>query len=147
MEREHRIVVGRVREATRRVLVVDPDTAFADKVGTLLSSYGYEVETVQNIRQAVAAVGAKDFSCVIVDEDLAEMKGYDAVPLLKAISPEPPVIVTAARNSQEQEARIRQQDIFYYYVKGIDIGELTMAVDDALVSRLGRRREPSGGKR
>lgn len=122
----------------RSVLIVDPDPVFVGDLSALLSSQGYEVETTGGIRSAVQRLKDVCFCCVIMDEDLMEMKGYDAVPVIKAISPGVPVIVTATQNSPEQEARIRQQDVFYYYVKGFDIHELQMAVDDALIMRMER---------
>ena len=131
-----------MKDRVSRILIVDPDPVFAGKASAVLSSQGYEVEITEGIRQTVQRLKDVNFSCLIMDEDLMEMKGYDAVPAIKAISPRIPVIVTAAQNSPEQEARIRQQDVFYYYVKGFDIHELQMAVDDALIMKIEESQAP-----
>jgi len=112
----------------QRVLVIDPDPLFAKKATVLLSSQGYDVETADGITAAVQRLKVVNFGCVIMDEALPEMKGYEAVPVLKAISPDVKIIMTAALNSLELEARIRREDIFFYYVKTFDVHELQMAV-------------------
>ena len=120
-----------VKDKTRTILVVDPDPLFTRKLAALLSSQDYDVETVQGITPAVQRLKDVGFDCVIMDEDLPEIKGHDAVAVLKAICPATPIIMTAPRNTPELESRIRRQDIFFYYVKSFDIHELQMAVRDA----------------
>ena len=120
-----------MRDDTRRVLIIDPDPLFAKKLGELLSSEKYELEAVKGITKAVQRLRDVNFDCIVMAEDLPEIKGHDAVPVVKAICPEAPVIITSARNTPELESRIRQQNVFYYYVKSFDICELQMAVRDA----------------
>ena len=120
-----------MNQETRRVLIVDPDPLFAGKLSVLLSCQGYDVETAEGITQAVQRLKDVGFDCVIMDENLPEMKGHDAVPVLKAIAPHIPVIVTAARSSLEVESSIRREDVFFYHVKAFGIRELQMAVCDA----------------
>lgn len=115
-----------------RVLILDPDPVFVEEVRMMLSSCGCEIDAAARIGEAVERLKDASFGCVIIDEDLREIKGHDAVPVLKAVSPDTPVIVTAARNSMELEARIRRQDVFFYHVKTFDMEELRMAVENAL---------------
>lgn len=120
-----------MKNRVRRILVVDRDPLFAGKLSALLFSLGCEAEAVEGITDAAARLRDVNFDCVVMDEDLPEMKGHDAVPVLKAIAPETPIIMTAARNSRELEGRIRRQDVFFYYVKSFDMHELQMAIRDA----------------
>ena len=120
-----------MRDQARTILIVDPDPLFAGKLSALLCSQGYDVEAVEGITEAVRRLKDAGFDCVIMDEDLPEIKGHDAVAVLKAISPQVPIIMTAPRNTPELESRIRRQDIFFYYVKSFDMHELQMAVRDA----------------
>jgi len=89
------------------------------------------VEAAERITLAVERLKDVDFDCVIMDEDLPEIKGHDAIPVLRAVSPETPIIMTAGQNTPEKESRIRQQDIFFYHVKSFDVQELNVAVRDA----------------
>ena len=150
-----------MKNRVRRILVVDRDPLFAGKLNALLFSLGCEAEAVEGIADAARRLRDVNFDCVVMDEDLPEMKGHDAVPLLKAIAQEVPIIMTAARNSRELEECVRRQDVFFYYVKSFDMHELQMAIRDALRktgpedasgSAQGSRRgpdsrQPSGGRR
>jgi DNA-binding response OmpR family regulator len=121
-----------MKDKAGRILIVDPDPLFAGKLSSLLSSQGYDVEVANGMTQGAQRLKDVNFDCVVADEDLPEMKGHDAVAVLKAISPDVPIIMTANRNTREREARIRREDVFFYYVKGFEMGELEMAVGDAL---------------
>lgn len=120
-----------MKDRTHRILIVDPDSLFAEKLSVMLCSKGYDVEITDGITRAAQRLKDVSFGCVIMDEGLPEMRGYDAVPVLKAISPATQIIMTATRNTAELESRIRQEDIFFYYVKTFDMHELEMAVRDA----------------
>ena len=120
-----------MKDTAARILVVDPDPLFAGKLKAMLSPPEYDVETAEGISQAAQMLKDVDFGCVIMDEDLPEMKGHDAVSIEKAISPRVPIIMTAAQNSLEVESSIRREDVFFYHVKAFGIRELQMAVRDA----------------
>jgi len=123
-----------IRDSARRVLIMDPDPLFSSKLNAVLSSRGYEVETAGCLATAVERLRDVDFDCVIMDEALPEIKGYDAVPILEAFFPDIPIIMTATKNTPALESRIRCQRVFFYYVKSFEIGEIQMAVDDAFRS-------------
>jgi DNA-binding NtrC family response regulator len=114
-----------------RVLILDPDPVFRRKLGLILSDEGLAVETATGIADAVEKLKNIDFGCVIADEDLPEMKGHDAVPVLRAVSSDTPIIITVGQNTLEIETRVRREDVFFYHVKSFDVHELTVAVRDA----------------
>jgi DNA-binding NarL/FixJ family response regulator len=70
---------------------------------------------------------------LIMDVDLPEMKGYEAVSILKSIDPDIKVIMTTKRNSKRLEAKVRAQDIFFYFIKSFGKEELKMAINNALI--------------
>jgi CheY-like chemotaxis protein len=128
---------GRTRDAQtmrriKRVLVIDPDEHAAEEVLTLLSDPGVEVECCRSIPDAVARMKHMPYDCIIVDMDLKDIKGYDAVPILKTVDPDVNVIVTSQINTKDLEVRVRAQDIFYYYIKSFNTEELKMAVNNAI---------------
>lgn len=114
----------------RRVLIVDPDSSAVGELSSLLINKGYKVETTGGIREAAERIKDIKFDCVIMDVNLPEMEGYEAVPILKAIDPKVQIVMTAAENTMELEAKVRKEDIFYYYIKSFDREELTEAVRD-----------------
>ncbi len=121
----------------RKILIVDPDTKAARELSSFLIDDGYDVETSKGLTEAVERINNVKFDCIIMDVDLPEMKGYKAVPILKAIDPKAQIIMTVAENSVELEVKVRRQDIFYYYIKSFDREELKEAVRDVF-KRLGK---------
>ena len=121
----------------KRILIVDPDSKAVQYLSPFLIDEGYDVETSEGIRKAVERIKDVKFDCVIIDVDLPEMKGYEAVPIIKAIDPKIQIIMTAAENTMELEVEVRKQDIFFYYIKSFDPEELREAVQDVF-KKLGK---------
>ena len=69
---------------------------------------------------------------VVVDDDLPDMKGHDAVAVLKALKPAAAVIATASHNTRQLESSMRSEDVFFYHLKCFDLEELLTAVQNAL---------------
>ena len=118
-----------------KVLLVDPDLLFVAWVSTMLLTDGYQVVSTSTIAEAVRALKDVDFGCVIMDEGLPEIKGYFAVPIIKAMAPGIPVIMTASHNSSELETEIRKQDVFFYHCKAFALNDLKIAVANAFRKR------------
>ncbi len=112
-----------------RILIIDPDTQVIRQYQTCFSQYQCEIEICRSITEAVEKIRNIFFPCVIMDVDLPDMKGYEAIPILKALEPKIQIIMTAAENTIELETHIRKQDVSYYYIKSFDIDELHLAVE------------------
>ena len=58
--------------------------------------------------------------------------GYEAISIIKGLSHNLPIIITADENNPELEGRIRQRGIFYYHVKSFGPDELILAISNAM---------------
>jgi len=116
------------------VLLVDPDSKDRDEIRELLVAQGCSVTAVQSIGEAERLLSRAEFDCAIVDVEVEDVRGHEGVPRLHKIAPALPVIVTAADNTRELEAEVRQYDVAYYYVKTFDRAELLEAVKEAVQS-------------
>ena len=114
------------------VLVVDRDPKAIEDWRTCLAIQGLKVESAASVKEAAKKLKVLQCGCLVIDVDLPEMKGYEAVPILKAIQPLAKVIMTARENSKELESMVREQDVFYYHIKSFSPSELASAVTDAL---------------
>ncbi len=63
--------------------------------------------------------------------ELPEMKGFEAVSIIKNIDADTKVIMTTKKNTKELEAKVREQDIFYYFIKSFGKEELKLAIKNA----------------
>ncbi len=115
-----------------RILIVDNDPAFVTRLGSLLLREGLDVESTNSVGAAVKRLKDAEFDGVILDEDLPDMKGHDAVSILKALRPDAAIIMTASHNTRTLESRVRMEDVFFYHVKCFDIEDLLAAVRSAL---------------
>ncbi len=117
--------------AERRVLIIDPDPKARRQTAECLSGQNYAVVTGRNLGEAIQRIPGGGFGCLLLDVDLPEMKGYDAVGILKNLDPNLKIIMTTGKNTKRREARARQQDIFFYYIKSFGKGELKLAIENA----------------
>lgn len=129
------VKLGADKEPPHRILIVEPDPETALQYDSLFRNEGCDVERASSAREAIQKAKDAPFECIILDVNLPDMAGYNVVSTLKSILPHANVIITAARNTREQEARIRREDIFYYYIKSFDPEELRLAVQNALIPK------------
>ena len=100
-------------------------------MATYLKSENFYVETGRGIKDAVKKISEGHFGCLIMDIELPEMKGYEAVPILKSIDPQIKIIMTTKKNTKSLEAKVRKQEIFFYFIKSFDKEELKLAINNA----------------
>ncbi len=114
------------------ILIIDRDSVYLEELFGHLQEAGYEVRTADKVSGALALVQSEKIDVVILAADMPEMQGHEVVPIIKALAPRLPVIITAPENSQELEVKVRQASIFYYHVKSFGLEELDLAVQNAL---------------
>lgn len=115
----------------KKVLIIDPDHNQRTVMASFLKSENYTVESGENLTDAIRILHRSRYRCLILDVDLPEMKGYDAVSVLKSIQPDIRIIMTSKDNSRDLEARVREQDIFFYFIKSFGKDELKLAIQNA----------------
>jgi len=114
-----------------KILIIDPDEKDREELAVFLKKQNYYVDSGKNLRDAIKKIPAGCFDCLIMDVKLPEMKGYEAVPILKNIDPQIKIIMTTKKNSKSLEAKVREQDIFFYFIKSFGKEELKMAINNA----------------
>lgn len=118
-------------EMEKRILIIDPDTKGRRDLIHYLKDENYYVETGKSLSEAIKKISQGCFNCLIMDVDLPEMKGYEAVSILKNLDPQIKVIMTTKRNTKKLESKVRAQDIFFYFIKSFGKDELKLAIRNA----------------
>jgi DNA-binding NtrC family response regulator len=123
----------------KRILLIEPDHEISWSVFSLLHLQDgrfvrpwYDVEVAESAASAASQATTTDFGCVIMDADLPGMRGYDAIPLVRAITGNAPIIMVSTTNSLELERKVRQQSVYSYHIAPFDQDELRLAVRGAL---------------
>jgi len=119
-------------QMTPRVMVADGDKNSLEAIQALLFQEGYRVEKALRLKDVFRYLQLEKIDVLILDVQMPEMKGYEAIPLIRGIDPQLPIIMTAEENSAELEAQVRQHRIFYYHLKSFGVEELKLAVENAL---------------
>ncbi len=117
--------------AEKRILIIDPDPKERRNLIQSLQDEPYLIDTGKNLSEAIKKVSQAGYDCLVMDINLPEMKGYEAVPVLKSLDPKLKIIITTRKNTKHLEARVREQDIFYYFIKSFGIQELKLAIKSA----------------
>ena len=114
-----------MEQSPKKILIIEPDAHERRSLAADLRQNGYEIKTGERLTEAIKMLVGSSFGCLILDVDLPEMK---AVSILKNIAPKIKIIMTTSKNSKHLEAKVRAEDIFYYFIKSFGRDELTMAI-------------------
>ena len=98
---EH-VTPRQVGPRNRTVLLVDDEQLVRMVTRTILEQHGYEVETVADGEQAIAAVESTSFAAVLLDLTLPGMTGHDVLVRLKEHHPAVPVILSSGYPLEDQ---------------------------------------------
>jgi DNA-binding NtrC family response regulator len=126
-----------------KILIIDQNHDERMVMASFLEKENYHVETGSSLIDAIKKLSHNDFKCLVLDVDLPEMKGYEAIPILKSIYPNLKVIMTTKKNTRELEAKVREQDIFFYFIKSFKKEELKLAINNIF----NKQRSTKNGKR
>ena len=109
-----------------------------------LVDQGYEVTEAASAHPALAALGEADPDLIVVDVDLPDAQGFDALRLIRRTS-DAPLIVVTARSAETDRITGLDLGADDYVVKPLSVGELMARV--RAVSRRSRPPAAEGGLR
>lgn len=118
-------------EGEKKVLIIDPDPKDRRDLAQYLRNENYYIETGKNLSEAIKKISAGCFNCLVMDINLPEMRGYEAIPIIKNLDSRLKVIMTTKKNTKKLEAKVREHDIFFYFIKSFGKDELKLAIKNA----------------
>jgi DNA-binding NtrC family response regulator len=127
-----------MKEMEKRILIIDPNCTERILMAAFLRGEDFQVETGKGLPDAIKKISANDYDCLIMDVSLPEMKGYEAVSIIKNIDPKIKIIMTAKKNTKNLESKVREQDIFFYFIKSFGKEELKLAIHNAFLNKGGK---------
>ena len=87
---------------TEKVLLVDDETDFLSIMSERMKARGMDVSTAASAKEAIQMAGAESFDAIILDLQMPEMDGLEALKALKAINPELQVILLTGHATIEK---------------------------------------------
>ena len=102
--------LGLLKGQQELILVVDDEPAICKVIQVSLETYGYKVLTAQDGMEAIALLAEhkSDIACVLIDIMMPNMNGPKAIPLLKRLSPEVPIVAMTGSIAPAARAELTQ---------------------------------------
>ncbi|HSJ32913.1 MAG TPA: sigma-54 dependent transcriptional regulator [Longimicrobiales bacterium] len=119
-----------------RVLIIDDERSILDTVQILLRGEGFDVETMQNPREAIAQIDDLAPDIVLTDIRMPGLSGLEVLAALREHDVEIPVILMTAQASLQSAVQAVNEGAFYYLQKPFSNAELVALVRRAAESRL-----------
>ena len=124
-----------------RILVVDDDRSVRDALRRALTLAGYDVEAVEDGRQALARLSSSAPDAVVLDVGLPELDGLEVSRRLRAAGDRTPILMLTARDAVADRIDGLDAGADDYLVKPFDLGELKARIR-ALLRRSSGGRDP-----
>lgn len=121
-----------------RVLYVEDNPASLDLMIDLFGTMeGVELETASTATEGIARARARPPAAIVMDINLPDMSGYDALAVLSSLpeTKDIPVIALTAAASDRDRKRGERHGFFRYLTKPLDVA----ALEDAIAAAIARR--------
>ena len=122
----------------RKVLLVDDEPPIIVAIKEYLSSLGCEVDSAQELEEALALIAKKLYHLVIADLRLTGFGGAEGLEVLshaRERSPETRLIILSAYGSPEIEMEARRRGVDHFLHKPTPLGEIARLAEELVGSR------------
>jgi len=114
-----------------RILVVDDDPGHLTTLKTIIKSWGYAVEGVDDGSAAVARVRETPYDVILMDVRMAQMSGLEALRRIKDYNPAIPVLIMTAYSSVASAVEALKAGAYDYLTKPLDFEVLKLGIERA----------------
>jgi DNA-binding NtrC family response regulator len=118
-----------------RLLHVDDEEAFRQQIREVLTSEGYNVDTVMDGVEAINAVQSKRYDLVLLDISMPKVDGIEVLHFVKKNFPATEVIMLTGVDDLKVAVDCMKDGAFHYLTKPFLIDELTQVIERALERR------------
>ena len=115
-----------------KILVVDDEAEIRSLLAAVLQSKGYEVVTAEDGAAALQAVPRERPAVILMDLSMPRMNGMDALPEIKRLDPEVPVIICTAHADLATAVRAMKLGAYDYLTKPFDVELLVLTLERAV---------------
>jgi PAS domain S-box-containing protein len=115
-----------------RVVVMDRDRETAGQLLKELRDLGYSVEGIEQTKILLQKVRNDLIDVLILAVDAWGGGRFELIPVVKKLNRSLPIIAISSDDSLETAAKVREQGVFFYALKPLDIREIDIAVKNAL---------------
>jgi DNA-binding NarL/FixJ family response regulator len=117
---------------TVKLLIVDDNPGVRESLALLLAGDGMNVLEAGTCQQAICLASRSDVDAVLLDINMPDGSGFEALAQIKQNRPDLPVVMHSEHDRPSYASRAHAQGAAAYLVKGLDKDELLNAIDDAI---------------
>jgi DNA-binding NtrC family response regulator len=118
-----------------RILIIDDEPAIGWSLGALFADEGHAVEAAASVEAGLAACAHAAPDAVLLDVRLPGRDGIEALPELRTLAPDAPVVVMTAFGDLDTAVRAVNAGAYDYLVKPFDLDRVARTVARALADR------------
>lgn len=118
-----------------KILIVDDDKFFCDIKADLLSANNYSVDTIQSADLVFDKLKSMQFDLVLLDLNIGDKSGIDALQEIKEFDPEIEVIMVTGFETITTAVLAIKEGAYDYLQKNIKDEELLIKIDRAIEKR------------
>ncbi|RCS51914.1 sigma-54-dependent Fis family transcriptional regulator [Bremerella cremea] len=115
--------------------VVDDESSICWAIEKLGTKLGHEVQVASTAEQGLELLTEKHPDLMFLDVRLPGMSGLEALPEIKRIAPETPVVLITAFGDLEVAVEAVRQGTFDYLVKPFSLEDIQTVIDRALAQK------------
>ena len=117
-------------EDKKKILVAEDEKPMAKILSMKLERTGFDVTTVNNGEEAVAALGEKEFDLVLLDLIMPKKDGFQVLEEIRGQNIDVPVIVTSNLSKEMEVAQAKEMGAIDYLVKtNVNLSEIVARIN------------------
>jgi two-component system NtrC family response regulator len=120
---------------TRRILIVDDDSAMRQMLQALFQDEGWDAATAESVDSAVALLCEAEYGAVLSDIRMGGRSGLELVAELHRLWPDTPIVLMTAFGSADTESEARRAGASGYLSKPFDPETVLSALETAFERR------------
>jgi len=120
---------------TCRILVVDDDEEIRSMLSDFLGGRGYAVQTVSGGAEALREITRAAPDVILLDIDMPDLSGVDALPSLRALAPHAAVIMVSGTTDVALSKLALSRGAFDYVTKPVNFPYLIQSLETAVAMK------------
>jgi len=113
------------------ILLVDDEVVFTANMSRLLTSRGYQVTTVKDGAEAIAALKQEPFDVMVLDLKMPVMDGITTLQQMKTLHLLTEVLILTGHGSMDTAFQAIEMGAYDYVTKPCEIAELVSKIEAA----------------
>lgn len=115
-----------------KILVVDDDDNLRGTLSELLEIEGYDVYQAGSVKECMSLVKSEFFSVILMDYNLVDGTGLDAVKQIRQFNTQSQIIMITAHASLNTVVKALQESVYDFLIKPVDFDYLKRTIKMAL---------------